>query len=504
MLRRSIIASLFIGLFVGAALHRLLNNIQVGTYVGMQESACGCDWTTRVSLSSPFIAETRVSLSSPFIAEAVCAAVDPHCGRYYDSSLYQKPKLAVGADMLALTVHMGYQKMRPCGGQCAVYTVEENYVVTPDAIRLPREPLDDVNSNNSDVERGWRQNMDVLRVLGHFKNAECYGERLFVFNEGDFDWCPGAAAELASLKTRLLAPESWGKWSLFRTSYGMNGWVLKCEEIPTLRNILLKRIGDQGLDWFIPHALPPESLHVYRWNLFQHKFTGSRFVDNHAEALTRQRHAARCYDILVESGMPYSAGTHFDTIHCLGYDATPCNVSGGALAHPIPPEVRALVHSGAPDGLEYDALNTGRVPGVGPWPESKLEILQRRHERYQAISRQFPSAKYAIGRKNEKCDDTCLRMDMRCDDHALQLVNDCAVIADAFSDHCDNCAMWTFTIMANKKFALELLPYATVSSSGTRSCFGAFDPSTLHCGGNVGVPKVDPRASFFPLCACIP
>ena len=110
------------------------------------------------------------------------------------------PKLAIGKEMLVLTVHMVNQPLRHCDGVCVVYSVYDNEIIAPDKISLPREPVGDATLK---VGRGWRQNMDVLRVLGHFENSQCYGEQVTHLTPGIYSCSATMKHAIAALVLHL-------------------------------------------------------------------------------------------------------------------------------------------------------------------------------------------------------------------------------------------------------------------------------------------------------------
>ena len=109
---------------------------------------------------------------------------------------------------------------------------------------------------------------------------------LFMFMEDDFRTCEGALRGLRYLvqKTRTVYPE----WLGLRTSYGLNGVVVRSEDLPGFRDYLLRhqaRLPPDLLwtEWVegtradVRERTNARKLIVYRYNLFEHLGAVSTF-----------------------------------------------------------------------------------------------------------------------------------------------------------------------------------------------------------------------------------
>ena len=109
---------------------------------------------------------------------------------------------------------------------------------------------------------------------------------LFMFMEDDFRTCEGALKGLRYLvqKTRTVYPE----WLGLRTSYGLNGVVVRSEDLPGFRDYLLRhqaRLPPDLLwtEWVegtradVRERTNARKLIVYRYNLFEHLGAVSTF-----------------------------------------------------------------------------------------------------------------------------------------------------------------------------------------------------------------------------------
>ena len=167
---------------------------------------------------------------------------------------------------------------------------------TPDA----RDP-DDLHNPTSTPGRAVRkQTSDVVSLLDAVVGGGGGGgggddasvpplvppSPLFMFMEDDFRTCEGALRGLRYLvqKTRTVYPE----WLGLRTSYGLNGVVVRSEDLPGFRDYLLRhqaRLPPDLLwtEWVegtradVRERTNARKLIVYRYNLFEHLGAVSTF-----------------------------------------------------------------------------------------------------------------------------------------------------------------------------------------------------------------------------------
>ena len=167
---------------------------------------------------------------------------------------------------------------------------------TPDA----RDP-DDLHNTTSTPGRAVRkQTSDVVSLVDAVVGGGGGGgggddasvpplvppSPLFMFMEDDFRTCEGALRGLRYLvqKTRTVYPE----WLGLRTSYGLNGVVVRSEDLPGFRDYLLRhqaRLPPDLLwtEWVegtradVRERTNARKLIVYRYNLFEHLGAVSTF-----------------------------------------------------------------------------------------------------------------------------------------------------------------------------------------------------------------------------------
>ena len=134
-----------------------------------------------------------------------------------------------------------------CHGHCAYYEVHSGWLRSPTGARLTRP-------SRTSGTRQSQQNSDVAVVLENLQAQQCFSRRVFLYLEGDFSWCPGASDEISNLVAWLERDDVWGNWAFIRVSYGMNGWLMKCQDLPRLRTYLDEHILESGLDWWLPRV----------------------------------------------------------------------------------------------------------------------------------------------------------------------------------------------------------------------------------------------------------
>lgn len=365
--------------------------------------------------------------------------------------------------LIAVVGHMAQRQHHPCQGRCATYEVRSASIVSPLGHRLDRQSI----ASRQGAQQ-HQQNADVALILGDLRDNNCFGADAFVYLESDFAWCPGAHEELRALSAHLHDPGVWSEWSFVRASYGMNGWVMKCEDLPRVVAHLHENIRRRGLDWWLPKVYADGERFVYRWNLFTHHFEMTAMDMQGNEPAIRQHHLAKCYDFVMASGMISDLpNSNFNSTACGAYDMTPCN---SAVARPL--AALAATYS----------------------REKKDNILKRQSTRQQ-LKQRFPSANIILGPEQADCHKACRQLGRRCDDGAMPLANDCEAML-ALQPDC-TCTAWEFFQFSSRETRPpKVMP---LLSTWRKQCVISFDDALVSCNGR-SEPK---RPKTRPFCACV-
>lgn len=121
-----------------------------------------------------------------------------------------------------------------------------------------------------------RLNHDLLEFL-RVTMDHCSSESLeFVaLMEDDFEWCPGALLHLLSA-IQLAETRTLGKWLAVRTSVGLNGVLLHCQDLSMLLRVGRQKSEEVPLDslfggiWSQAKEAFGREYLIYRYNLFSH------------------------------------------------------------------------------------------------------------------------------------------------------------------------------------------------------------------------------------------
>jgi len=174
------------------------------------------------------------------------------------------------------------------------------------------------------------------------------------------------------------------RWRLVRLSFGMNGWLLKCSDLPAIIEHLAKSRDQFGIDWFLTDAFPLDQQYVYRHNLFEHATAAPSTV--WAEDMSfRDKFLAPCHQYLHTSGMNvFNEHAHFDVSMCHEWDLYPCNTGLARLWSFLQPINPALAAAAADD--------------------MAVE---------KAILASYPTLRRVLGIPGETCRASCAAMDLR-------------------------------------------------------------------------------------------
>jgi len=205
----------------------------------------------------------------------------------------------------------------------------------------------------------------------------------------------------------------------------------------------------------------------YRWNLFSHNFEETAFDLQAQDASSREHHLARCYDLLMASGMDSeSTNCQFDYRQCHGYDMSPCD-------------------SNVARRLEDVHANYS--------PDKALHLGARQKIR-DNLKNEFPSAVVILGPENVDCNVACEQQGKRCIDRAMLLANDCETMM-RLKPGCQ-CTAWEFYQFNNN---VEELPgVLPVLSQWRDNCVTVFDNSMLRCDG-----MTEPQTVNQAFCTCV-
>jgi len=153
---------------------------------------------------------------------------------------------------------------------------------TPDA------PEPDTNNNPHDVpgRTARKQTRDLLNLM----EAAAGESHFFMFMEDDFETCPHAMRYLHYALQRLNSIDKYKSWLALRVSYGMNGIVIRDEDLSRFSVHVKENMSRKPVDllWqeFALHSTEHTAiltrgreLHIYRYNLLAHigevsSFTG--------------------------------------------------------------------------------------------------------------------------------------------------------------------------------------------------------------------------------------
>ena len=191
----------------------------------------------------------------------------------------------------------------------------------------------------------FRQYHDVVEILKHFAEYECFGNPMFLIIEDDFQICPDALVNEFP-KINKWAHENWRFWSLIRVGFGLSGILVKCQDMEQLVRYLetrliewhLKKIanGQFAIDWHVSTFYHTQiekkrRVYVYHSNLLQH--TTSRSIvwvgTNEYNMKWRSKHQRKLFRTCGDGAL---SGKHsglyiddvFDDKICLEHAFSPC------------------------------------------------------------------------------------------------------------------------------------------------------------------------------------
>jgi len=121
-----------------------------------------------------------------------------------------------------------------------------------------------------------RLNYDLLEFL-RISADHCAKDSIefVVLMEDDFEWCPGALLHLLSA-IQLAEERGYGNWLVLRTSVGLNGIVIPCQDLPMHIRVGSQKRDEVPLDslfggiWSNAFEVLGREYLTYRYNLFNH------------------------------------------------------------------------------------------------------------------------------------------------------------------------------------------------------------------------------------------
>jgi len=149
--------------------------------------------------------------------------------------------------------------------------------------------------------------------------------------EDDFEWCPGSLLHVMNAIQLAETRNQDKSWLALRTSIGLNGIVVRCEELSTLIAVGELKRDSTPLDslygglWSNAEELLGREYLIYRHNLFSHigqisAKGGEHGVNPGTGALYTT--TPQCFDLIRYVGL--FLGEYFQD-ECLQHPFTPCH-----------------------------------------------------------------------------------------------------------------------------------------------------------------------------------
>jgi hypothetical protein len=304
-------------------------------------------------------------------------------------------------------------------------------------------PCEMVPKNQPPHQGRWRkmvpsdiqQNIDVQAWLGE-THKMCSGKipstrtrgkgryEYVMIMEDDFTWCPSAGTHvvhaMATLQEHLPS-----RFSAFRLSYGLNGIVLLCDDIPPMIKWLRSQERDGPADVlaaeFYAKEVPEGRTHfgggrqmyTYRYNLMDHQgaITSLGGGQRTSGDMGGYRHPG-CFDVLASNGFTIKRES-FDMNVCAPHEFYPCDFLSDEIGHKHhTPE--------APSHL-LDQKPSSRVPIASP-----VFIERGQNEMFTLV--------WKPSKRGDDCESTCKDLGERyqCSQELMQVGNDCSLMRRAF------------------------------------------------------------------------
>eukprot|EP00884_Botryococcus_braunii_P003153 jgi/Botrbrau1/12839/Bobra.0045s0008.1 len=218
---------------------------------------------------------------------------------------------------------------------CIYVRMVENPGTLQDTNPEAPEPDDLNNPKNLPGREVRKQTRDLVTLMNMAKGLSHY----YMFMEDDFRVCPFAIRIIAYVISKLNAIPGAANWLALRVSYGMNGIVLKTEDLESLSGYMMKYTDKLPPDllwveWYsgrkpelysvIGRGRNRRILYVYRYNLLDHIGFNSSF------AVRAPRPAFPvCYDSMANV-WSLAFSERFLARSCKASDISPCRFRGSA------------------------------------------------------------------------------------------------------------------------------------------------------------------------------
>lgn len=192
------------------------------------------------------------------------------------------------------------------------------------------EPDDFDNPTNIPGSQVRRQTCDLIELMEMAQPVAHY----YLFMEDDFRMCPHTMRLLPYILAKLNAMPSVQKWLGLRISYGMNGILLRSEDLKSFATYMRTRIQLLPPDliwpeWFSGHgprtmANRRRPIAAYRYNLLEHIGTVSSF-----KVRVVRPAFPKCYESMADV-WSLARAERFQEKKCPNSDLSPCTMSADA------------------------------------------------------------------------------------------------------------------------------------------------------------------------------
>ncbi|KAL0490516.1 MGAT4C [Acrasis kona] len=302
-----------------------------------------------------------------------------------------------------------------------------------------------------------QQNIDSSAVVDIVNKDFCkkHPNGYLMIMEDDFELCPFA---LEHLYRSVYAAQHlyFGNFTGLRVSYGFNGIILHCFDLPRIKDHLyndmtagppddmlgnfMTKISPEGKAYFSPER----SLAVYRHNIMKHIGDVSVVFYNYKP----QRVFPGCYDSLYFGGLGNQERYNYPV--CKDKEFSPCS-------HPQMGGSILTSHRGI---AEYDS-------------------------EYNMDDGLMDEMKIVKGNPNQDCNEVCASVNMKCAKPLFHFVNTCRAMSKYFS--CNECIphlFWEFIDIGR----------SPAYDSSRRICFISHIVGEMKCSGK--------HASLTRICPC--
>ncbi len=284
---------------------------------------------------------------------------------------------------------------------------------------LSLAPLD-VRSNTTFPKGRWgtvkrrtvQHNLDVKLWLTK-THKTCLEKQLdfVLLMEDDFTWCTSVATHIVHILSGLRTYQNV-PFSAVRISFGLNGLILWCSDLPAIYRMIDNEKTDGPPDTLLAEFLTGQTaagkkyfasrtFMAYRYNLMEHIGMVST-VGNFGQD---GRAIPQCFDILTSTGILQSE--RFDMVNCEEYKISPCNFLHDTPSRPFNLIVKDDLHL---------------AKGIFAVARDKNK---------------FADMLFLAGNTNETCVVTCKTVNSTCSEELMRHANDCIMLRGAFP--CTSC-----------------------------------------------------------------